>query len=63
MAFENLKKHVILALLVFNIAFWLYIYIASGEKEASSLCFVRPLRCEIARTVHKTLRSSWGEEE
>lgn len=30
MAIENVKKHMILALLVFNIAFWLYI--ASNKK-------------------------------
>jgi hypothetical protein len=32
MAIENLTKQLILALLIFNIAFWLYIAIASKRK-------------------------------
>jgi hypothetical protein len=33
MAIENLEKHMILALLFFKTAFWLYIYIASKKKK------------------------------
>jgi len=32
MAIENIKKRLILALLIFKIAFWLYIAIASKRK-------------------------------
>jgi hypothetical protein len=32
LAIENLEKHLILEVLIFNIAFWLYIYIYPAEK-------------------------------
>ncbi len=45
--FENLQKaHLILATLIFNIAFWLYIYIAKARK-AGRLC----LCCERSQEV------------
>jgi len=42
---ENLKKHMILALLLFNVPFWLYIYIYIYEKTSLliSLCILRDL--------------------
>jgi hypothetical protein len=33
MAIENLKKHLILSLLVFDFTFWLYIYIYRASKQ------------------------------
>jgi len=40
LATENLKMHMILALLNFNISFWLYIYIASRKIVISVKHFV-----------------------
>jgi hypothetical protein len=36
LAFENLKKNLILAGAIFNIAFWLYIYIVSKKEGCKS---------------------------
>jgi hypothetical protein len=37
MTIENFKKHIILALFIFNIAFWLYIDSKEKKKAATNL--------------------------
>jgi hypothetical protein len=39
LAIKNLKKHIILALIIFCIVFWLYIAIAS-KKKAAKICYI-----------------------
>jgi hypothetical protein len=39
LAIKIFKKHIVLALKFFSIAFWLYIYIAS-KKMAAKICYI-----------------------
>jgi hypothetical protein len=40
---ENLKKHMILSLLLFNVPFWLHIYVCVKTSLFISLCILRDL--------------------